>query len=216
VRVTVDGQFLVDHLDGAPLRVDPGAHVFTFEVAGRSPVTERLLVREGEVGRHESIVIAGAASAPLPMAGSQPTSRGSPPAAGASIAAGEGSGVSSRTGLPVQKIIGLALGGVGVAGAAVGSAFGLMSGSAWRSAKNACGGDTTACTNVPGGLSYRSTAERDATISTVGFIAGGVLVATGAALFLTAGHEKHPATGWTVSPTVEPRQVALVLAGPFQ
>src|SRR5262249_35681572 len=57
VRVSVDGRPLADHLDGTPLKVDPGPHEFTFEVAGQPPVVDKVLVREGEAGRHERVVV---------------------------------------------------------------------------------------------------------------------------------------------------------------
>lgn len=64
VRIRVDGTLLTDRLDGTPLKVDPGAHVVTFEVAGRPTVTESLLVREGEAARRERVVIASITKVP--------------------------------------------------------------------------------------------------------------------------------------------------------
>ena len=220
VRVSVDGQLLADHLDGSALRVDPGVHVFTFEVAGQPAVTDKLLVREGEVGRHEPVVVTLAASAPAhpPVEAAPP----SLPPESASLPA-DGSGSSPGGGRSTQRVLGLVTGGVGVVGVAAGAVFGLMSSSAWGKAKDACGGDTNACTNVPSGQSHRSTAEGDATASTIAFIAGGALLATGTVLFLTAGHEAHheadekrATTGIVVAPSLGPRQAALILAGAFQ
>ena len=219
VRVSVDGQLLVDHLDGSPLNVDPGVHVFTFEVAGRPPVSDKLLVREGEIGRHEPVVMSAIpASRPSPLASSAPTSPGasaSPPALETPPGAPTGSGSSIHGGLARQKVIGVALGVAGVAGVAVGSAFGLMSGSAWNRARQVCGGSTSACTNVPSGQSYRSSAVEDATVSTIGFIAGGALVATGLVLFFT-GREKDATSAFTVAPAVGAQQAGAVLQGRFR
>jgi hypothetical protein len=214
VRVSVDGQVLADHLDGSPLRIDPGVHVFAFEVAGQPPVTERLLIREGEIGRHEPVVVAIGPSSSTPP----PPSSEVPPAsslASPSSAPAESDGSSPAGGWGRQRVLGLVLGGAGVAGLAVGTTFGILGNSAWNRAKSACGGNTTACTNVPSGESYRSTAEGNATISTVGFIAGGVLLATGAVLFVTATHPKKSTTAF-VAPSVGPRQAALVVTGAFQ
>jgi hypothetical protein len=219
VRVSVDGRLLADHLDGSALMVDPGVHVFSFEVTGQPPVTDRLLIREGEIGRQEPIVIGSAGSAPSAIAGAPATSQSAaaaapPPEAASTPAINRGS--SSRRGLARQKVVGLVLGGVGVAGLAIGTTFGLRSGSAWSTAKDVCGGNPSACTNVPSGQSYRITAERDATISTVGFIAGGVLAATGVVLFFTAGPEKSSTTGVVIGPSLGPRQAAVVLGRAFQ
>lgn len=57
VKVTVDGKPLADKLDGTALPVDPGQHVFTFEIAGQPPLTRTLVVAEGEKERRELIVI---------------------------------------------------------------------------------------------------------------------------------------------------------------
>jgi len=48
VRVSVDGAVLTDKLDGRPISIDPGEHTFTFESAGHKPLTEKLLIRQGE------------------------------------------------------------------------------------------------------------------------------------------------------------------------
>jgi hypothetical protein len=185
VRVSMDGRPLVDHLDGRPLSVDPGAHVFTFEVAGRPPVTDKFLVKEGEAGRRENVVI----SNPLP----------------------------TPSGFGSQKVVGLSLLGAGLVGLGVGSAFGLMASSAWRSAKDACGGDVHQCADTKTAASQRDTTITDGLISTVGFIAGGALVAIGAVVFFTAGsHEESPTARFVVAPKVGPRQAGIVIEGAFQ
>jgi hypothetical protein len=113
-----------------------------------------------------------------------------------------------------QKIVGLVTGGVGVVGLALGAVFGLMSTSAWNNAKSACGGNPSLCTDVPSGQSDRSTALSEATVSTVGFVAGGALLATGAVLFLTGG-SRESATGLAFAPAVGPRQAGMALGGAF-
>lgn len=54
VAVSMDGETLVTKLDGSPVSVDPGKHVFRFEVAGPTPTvaTETVLVRENERKRN--------------------------------------------------------------------------------------------------------------------------------------------------------------------
>jgi hypothetical protein len=71
VSVLSDDTMLADHLDGTALAVDPGKHVFTFKVTGGVSVQREWVVREGEKGRRESLVItsSGASSAaPSPPA----------------------------------------------------------------------------------------------------------------------------------------------------
>jgi hypothetical protein len=73
VKVTVDGEPLTDKLDGSELRVDPGAHTFTFAVQGLKPVNKTLVLAPGEKDRRESIVVgAPAAPAGAPGAASAP------------------------------------------------------------------------------------------------------------------------------------------------
>lgn len=48
VRVKLDGAPLAEKIDGKPLIVEPGSHVFVFEAEGAATVEERVVVREGE------------------------------------------------------------------------------------------------------------------------------------------------------------------------
>ena len=51
VRVSVDAQPLASHLDGRPVAVDPGEHLFRFELGDGASVEKRVLVREAEHDR---------------------------------------------------------------------------------------------------------------------------------------------------------------------
>ena len=53
VSVSIDGRPLTSKLDGRPLEVDPGPHVFEFQSAGRPTETRTLVLKEGEKGRIE-------------------------------------------------------------------------------------------------------------------------------------------------------------------
>jgi hypothetical protein len=208
VRVSMDGELLAEHLDGTPLRVEPGGHVFSFEAIGHAAVTDRLLVREGEAGRHERVAVDGGAPAAAPAPGTvaaatQPT----PPAAPAAVAPSRGPGA--------QKIVGLGVGGAGVVGLGVGAVFGLLASSAWGDAKSACGGTPGACVDAASGGSHRDTAVTDGTIATAGFIAGGALLAAGAVLFLTGHAEDTAPRGVSLLPSVAPGQAGLLVIGGF-
>ncbi len=159
VKVTVDGLPFTDRLAGAPLPVDPGEHTFTFEVAGQPTLQKKIVVRENEQGRRESVVL-GAASAQSPAAPPETPS----PGPGA------------------QKILAVVAGGIGVVGLGVGSAFGLIAMSKKNDAQNAC---PDLCKD-PSGVSAWSDAKSAGNVSTVAFIVGGVAVAAGAVLWLTA------------------------------
>jgi hypothetical protein len=161
VSVTVDGVLLVHELNGKPLPVDPGEHTFVVTAEGEKPVTRTFVLKVGEKERLEHLTIGE-----LPQA----------------------DGAQARdAGLGTQRILGIAVGGVGIVGVAVGTIFGLMASSAWSQAKGACGPDTSHCNDLNGANSFKNTTDSDAAISTVAFIAGGVLLVGGAALFLTGG-----------------------------
>ncbi len=64
VRVSLDGQPLVSRLDGRPLAIDPGEHLFRFESDTDGAVEERVVVREGEHDRAVTGVFPRASPAP--------------------------------------------------------------------------------------------------------------------------------------------------------
>jgi hypothetical protein len=110
-------------------------------------------------------------------------------------------------------VLGLVVGGVGVAGLAVGSVFGLMASSKWSSAKADCG---AGCGPNAPAQNERSDAQSAATIATIGFVAGGALVAGGLALFLTApSRSSSGPTGLRVVPTVDAGGSGVLLRGDF-
>jgi hypothetical protein len=204
VRVSVDGKPLADHLDGSPLKVDPGAHLFTFEVAGQPTVSDKVLVREGEAGRHESVVFDHLNPAP-----------GAPPPGSHAGALPDAVPDAQPSKGNAQRTIGLVVGGVGIAGLAAGVVFWQLGSSAWNSAKQACGGNVSACTDVGSANSDKSTATTDAMVSTVAFIAGGALLAAGGVLFLTGPRDKPASKDIVIAPSVSPRSAGLVMSGGF-
>jgi hypothetical protein len=60
VRVSLDGVFLLDKLDGKATPVDPGDHVFRFEAAGLPALEKHFTLQAGEKDRHESVTLAPA------------------------------------------------------------------------------------------------------------------------------------------------------------
>jgi hypothetical protein len=215
VAVTMDGQPFAASLSGAAFPVDPGDHAFSFEVAGQPSVQKRLVIYEGDKGRRERIQIGGAHAAPTPAPETAPA-----PLAATPLETSAATGFPS-SGLGTQKIVGLTLGGAGVVGVGVGSVLGLLTISAWSSVKTACGsGGAGNCSasNPSTVTSDHNTAQTDGTISTVAFIAGGALVATGLVVFLTGGHHNHeesPAPTVAVVPSAGPGQAGFALSGTF-
>jgi hypothetical protein len=92
----------------------------------------------------------------------------------------------------LQRTVGIAAGGVGVAGIVIGTIAGIVALSKNAQLRDACGGDVSRCTAMPGSPSVagpRSGAQSAATVSTVGFVVGGVLVAGGVAIYFLAPHD---------------------------
>jgi hypothetical protein len=204
VRVYVDGQLLTDRLDGTPLNVDPGPHAFTFDVPNGAAVTERLLIQEGEVARHERVVIGGVL--PLPVAAKAPVTQEVPLAPPP---------VQNR-GLGTRQVIGLSAAGLGVVGAVIGAVYGLKAESAWSEVKTACGGDPSHCENAASANTRRSQGLSEATVSTTAFVAGAALIASGAFLYLTGGERGESKTeAVAVSAAVDAGRVSVVLLGRF-
>jgi|HubBroStandDraft_1064217.scaffolds.fasta_scaffold26707_2 hypothetical protein len=202
VKVTVDGAPLADKVDGTALQVDPGEHVFVFTMPGQAPVTQTFVLKEGDKERRERIVLRPA----LVPAATSPSSGGAP----------SSSLREPGEGLGAQRMLGLVAGGVGVAGLAAGTVFGLLTISEGNKQQMDCA-SAVSCANPSRAASDHSTGATDRTISTVGFVAGGVLLAGGVVLFLTGGHpsEGLSAAGLVVQPSVGPDGGEMLLKGEF-
>ncbi len=204
VTATIDDVPVPHAIDGSPLSPDPGSHVFVFTEPGQPSVTQTFVLREGEKGRHERIVIGPPPAAPktAPAAGDKGSSLTLAPEA--------------PSGMPTQKVIGLAAGGVGIAGLVAGAIFGAMTMSSASQQKSDCSSPTN-CPNPDHAASAHSSGETTATVSTVSFIAGGALAAAGAVLFLTAARSKEapPAAALAVVPSIGPGGGGVWLSGGF-
>jgi hypothetical protein len=212
VRVTIDGHALTEKLDGRALAVDPGAHVFAFEVAGQPIVTRRIVLHEGEKSRREHILVETAPPTPVTVIPQSSPSATPITAPQQPLETPVDSGPSGR------KPLGIVLGGAGIAGIAVGSIFGVLTIVSSNNSKSECLSPTN-CTDRTAALSDHSTAVTDGTISNIGFIAGGALLAAGLVLWLTApsGTEASPVpvVSVRVSPTLDPKAAGISLMGEF-
>ncbi len=204
VRVTMDGEPLVDRLDGTAIAVDPGDHAFAFEAADAPRLERHLLLFEGAKGRREVMTIEPQAAPVAPAPTTTPATAEREP---------------SPHGLGTRKIVGLSVAGAGVVGVALGAVFGIETMSAWSSVKTACGpGGPGECTapNRPSVTSDHDSARTDGTISTIAFVAGGVLVAGGLTVFFSGSRDASTAKPATaVAPLVGSRFAGMGLHGTF-
>jgi hypothetical protein len=187
VRVMMDGALLLDHVGPSAIAIDPGEHIFHFDGADPAQSLEKnFVVRDGEKNRHLAIVLGGGAAVAAPA--------------------------HEQSKLGGQKMAALVTGGVGLVALAVGSIFGAKTITQWNEAKTECGA------SCPPGSATQTAAQGDkntattfATISDVGFIAAGVLVAGAATLWLTAPSQ----AAIQVTPAASPQGAGLLLRGTF-
>jgi hypothetical protein len=213
ITVLLDGHPLATRVTGQSVPIDPGVHVFHFEAADGSRLDRSVLVREGVKNQAVAVVIG-----PAPSRGTTGAADGATGAIGAAGAATGGRDVTATSlgldapasGQVPWRTVGFVAGGVGIAGLGLGVAFGLKA----MSDKNAAQCDATNACN-PGPL---GDARGAAAIATAGFIAGGVLLGSGAALvlFAPAGRETSPSSRGArlrLAPAIGPQDTGLQLAG---
>lgn len=174
LEITRDGEKVDISQLGAGVIVDPGPHAIVVSAPGSKRWEKSVDVPPD--GGTASVVLVVVSDAPEPPP---------PPPE------------TSDPGTPI-RIGGLVAAGVGLVGVGLGAAFGLVASSRLSdsNADNHCDAQNT-CDAV--GLGLRADAKSAATISTIGFIAGGVLIAGGLTMFVLA-------------PKSSPAQTALVPA----
>jgi hypothetical protein len=210
VKITMDTEVLADRLNGIAIAIDPGAHSFIFEAAGRPTVRRQFVIREGQKNRSELVTFAAATSGPA-LATPGATYRA--PSGASSLAASSAAATppppsqpeppppsSART---TVAIVGATLGIVGIG---IGGVFGWMALSKRDDAQKVC---PTLCSDQDGVRMWQD-AKRAGNISTVAFVAGGIGLAGAALLWLTA-----PETPVARSAGLEvgPGQVTMALRG---
>jgi hypothetical protein len=115
VRLSIDRELVATRLDGKPIELNPGPHVFRFEINARDPIEQQVLLSEGERNRMVAV------SFPNPKEASESS---------AVPRASDGSDLANQY-RPIPLTV-YVLGGVALAGAGAFAGFGL-SGLAQRS-----------------------------------------------------------------------------------
>jgi len=87
VTLSIDGRRVTDVLDGRPIPVDPGIHVFRYEAAGSVAVEQQMVIRAGEKNRVIVVTLAPQSAARATI--ETPPAEPSPPIA-AYVAGGIG------------------------------------------------------------------------------------------------------------------------------
>lgn len=176
--------------------VDPGKVSIVVRAPGKRPFTKTVDV-PAQAG--ETVV-----EIPALQDGPDGGGAGSGTPSGAAPATGEGAEGGST-----QRTIGLVLAGAGVVGVGVGSVFGIMSMKNHSTVESECRAPEYKLCSAAG-VDAGESAIRNGNVSTVGFIAGGVLLAGGAVLWFTA-----PKGNVAITPAVGPGAASLGLSTRF-
>ncbi|HEY8073743.1 MAG TPA: hypothetical protein VIF62_06535 [Labilithrix sp.] len=169
IEVTVDGKPLPPAAVGTRVPIDPGEHALEAHALAKKTWKTTFLVDAGPSEKTVKVPELEDDEVAVPPPSTTPASE--PPRES-----------GSRGG--TQRTLGWITAGVGVAGLAVGGFFGARTLSEKSTVDSNCTGNFC---NADG-LSANDSAKSAATISTIGFLAGAVLVAGGIALVLTAPH----------------------------
>jgi hypothetical protein len=179
---------------GTPLPLDPQAHVIEASAPGK--VTWSKTVALGPDAATETVTVPVLGDAPVATAKAVATA----PAPG-----DEGS---------TQRLAGLVVGGIGVIGVAIGAVTGAIAISKEKTSRDACPSDPCATAD---GFQANEDARTLARVSTIAFVAGGVVLATGAVIWLTAPRAKTAAAaaagGVRLSPLLDRRSAGLGVLG---
>jgi hypothetical protein len=173
-----------------PVPVDPGDHHIEATAPGRKPFSAAVTLRADAA--REAVVVPGlepAAEPPLP-----------------SVSEGAGHFWGPL------RYAGLVVGGAGVAGVAVGAIFGLRAISLNNESKADCDSHSV-CGRT--GFSTRLDAQSAGKVSTVAFVAGGVLLAAGATMFVLAKPSPTGGMALRAAPLLSPGALGLGVDGAF-
>lgn len=178
LEIRRDGVALQEAELGAPIPVDPGEHVVEAVAPGKQPWSSKV-----QVGPNAAKVAVEIPALQASGNGAAPTPAAQTPATATSTTAPVTDNDASDPGA-ARRTTGLILGGAGVVGIGIGAFFGIQASSKWSDAKGKCTDYPYNCGAE--GQDLRSSAHSAATVSTVGFIAGGALLAAGAVIYFTA------------------------------
>jgi len=183
VEVKRDSKLVDSGSYGMAMPVDPGHHVVDVTAPGKLPFHKEVDVGAQAQGR----VVVTLEAAPQGQVEQPPLKPLGPPPPPPD--SGRGNGV---------RIAGLTIAGFGVAGVVVGSVFGGLAIGRKNDAAPNCTSDLSRCNTT--GKAAIDDAFTFANVSTIAFIAGGVLVATGLTMFIFAPKSKEAAVSVFMGP----------------
>jgi hypothetical protein len=189
-----------------PIPLDAGKHTFTAEAPKKKPWKTQVDVTgdgskvEVKIPRLEDVPATPTAAVTPPPKEPAPST---PPAKAEDPGAG-------------RRVIGYTLGAVGIVGVGVGGVTGLMAIGANNDAKKLCP-NAGPCADKTG-VDDNDKAKTLGTVSTIGFVAGGVLIASGVVLVLTAPSSQEKKAAFSdvkIAPSFGPSYSGVSMGGSF-
>jgi hypothetical protein len=176
-----DGEPVPRESWGIALPTDAGDHLIEASAPGRKPWSSKVVVA-GE-GNNVAVDVPVLETAPVTATTPSTTTSAAPIEPAKPSDTGGGNGPST------QRTLGLVFGGVGIAGVALGSYFGLRAKSKNHDSLADCQADNhNLCTSD--GVNLRNAALSSARLSTAFMIGGGALLVGGVVVYLTAPNKK--------------------------
>ncbi len=216
LHVLLDGAPVAPEEWGLPVAVDPGDHVVIASTPDHPNRTIPVHVgpeNPTATARIDSLdEPAAPPQAPSPVTPAASVQPASTPSLAASSPAAPEAAPTTDPGA-TNRWVGIGVGALGVVGVGIGSAFGLVAQSK-KSQSNQQGNcdSTDHCSTA--GLGLRKDASDAANVSTVFFVIGGVAIAAGVVLVLTAPHAPSGAA-LTLSPAPMPGGGGALVRGTF-
>jgi hypothetical protein len=206
--VSMDGSVIAEQLDGHAIEVDGGAHAFTFVFPDGTKIDQSYVVLEGQRAQRLGVTLPPARPQNAPVAETAPPTQPLP-ASEASTATWNG-----------RKTVAVVVAALGVAGLVLGTVVGESAASSYSKQQSDCHSSAPGdCLNHSGAQTDHNNAVSESTISTIGFAAGGALVATAALLFFTApgpeSTERPASAALQVLPGVAPAGMGVWMRGRF-
>jgi hypothetical protein len=186
-----DGAVMADAALGVALPVDPGEHVLTTQAPG-GPVWEQRITLSKKEKKHLTLEVK-----PAPEPESQPVNAETQPVKPVNPEAPPPKGAEGSGG-GGQRVAAYVVGGIGIAGLALGGVMGGLALAKKGTVTDHCGKGIGAKSEVacdPTGLDAVSSGRTLSLVSTIGFAAGGGAVAIAAVLLLTAPSQAKPVEG---------------------
>jgi hypothetical protein len=218
LEVFSNGSSIGNALLGSPMPIDPGDYLLMAKADGFEDWAKKVVIAPGTLDTRIAVpplvrrpALAATSSQPAsPLAPVMPS-----PAVTAQQPPLQPLPEPSDPGLH-RRMMGYALGAVGVVGIGVGIGFGLAKEAKQsdRDSANACS-KTFSCTTLDENKVNQLTneAKTRATVANVGLVAGGVALAAGAVLVVTGSPKSTPSASAQVQPWIGDRSAGFVVGG---